>query len=125
MASSNKKDLAPIALELVIAIVEKSKTPFYVDLLQSLGSNMQVVTGAKGTADVRILDMLGLVNHEQNAIFSVVRSDRLEETMVALEDRFRNLKNGKGIAMAVPLSSTIGTMVYGFLTGDERMIKNG
>ena len=125
MASSNKKDLAPIALELVIAIVEKSKTPFYVDLLQSLGSNMQVVTGAKGTADVRILDMLGLVNHEQNAIFSVVRSDRLEETMVALEDRFRNLKNGKGIAMAVPLSSTIGTMVYGFLTGDERMVKNG
>ena len=125
MASSNKKDLAPIALELVIAIVEKSKTPFYVDLLQSLGSNMQVVTGAKGTADVRILDMLGLVNHEQNAIFSVVRSDRLEETMDALEDRFQNLKNGKGIAMAVPLSSTIGTMVYGFLTGDERMVKNG
>ena len=69
--------------------------------------------------------MLGLVNHEQNAIFSVVRSDRLEETMDALEDRFRNLKNGKGIAMAVPLSSTIGTMVYGFLTGDERMVKNG
>ena len=125
MASNNKKDLAPIALELVIAIVEKSKTPFYVDLLQSLGSNMQVVTGAKGTADVRILDMLGLVNHEQNAIFSVVRSDRLEETMDALEDRFRNLKNGKGIAMAVPLSSTIGTTVYGFLTGDERMVKNG
>ena len=125
MASNNKKDLAPSALELVIAIVEKSKTPFYVDLLQSLGSNMQVVTGAKGTADVRILDMLGLVNHEQNAIFSVVRSDRLEETMDALEDRFRNLKNGKGIAMAVPLSSTIGTMVYGFLTGDERMVKNG
>ncbi|MBP3209479.1 MAG: hypothetical protein J6M64_06215 [Oscillospiraceae bacterium] len=125
MASNNKKDLAPIALELVIAIVEKSKTPFYVDLLQSLGSNMQVVTGAKGTADVRILDMLGLVNHEQNAIFSVVRSDRLEETMDALEDRFHNLKNGKGIAMAVPLSSTIGTMVYGFLTGDERMVKNG
>ena len=125
MASNNKKDLAPIALELVIAIVEKSKTPFYVDLLQSLGSNMQVVTGAKGTADVRILDMLGLVNHEQNAIFTVVRSDRLEETMDALEDRFQNLKNGKGIAMAVPLSSTIGTMVYGFLTGDERMVKNG
>ena len=125
MASNNKKDLAPIALELVIAIVEKSKTPFYVDLLQSLGSNMQVVTGAKGTADVRILDMLGLVNHEQNAIFSVVRSDRLEETMDALEDRFRNLKNGKGIAMAVPLSSTIGTLGYGFLTGDERMAKNG
>ena len=125
MASNNKKDLAPIALELVIAIVEKSKTPFYVDLLQSLGSNMQVVTGAKGTADVRILDMLGLVNHEQNAIFSVVRSDRLEETMDALEDRFRNLKNGKGIAMAVPLSSSNGTMVYGFLTGDERMVKNG
>ncbi len=120
-----KKELAPIRLELIIAIVEKNKALFYTDLLQALGSNLQFTTGAKGTADSRILDMLGLADHEQSAIFSVVRSDRVEEVMDTLEDRFHKLRNGKGIAIAVPLSSTIGTLGYGFLTGDERMAKNG
>lgn len=125
MPANAKKELAPIRLELVIVIVEKSKAPFYMDLLQSHGSNLQVVTGAKGTADTRILDMLGLAGQEQSAIFTIVRSDRLEETMDLLDDRFRTMKNGKGVAVAVPLSSTIGTTVYGFLTGDERIVKNG
>ena len=98
---------------------------FYTDLLQTYGSSLQVTAGAKGTADTSILDMLGLIDHEKSAIFAVVRSDRVEEAIEILENRFQNIRNGKGIAMAVPLTSTIGTLVYGFLTGDERMISNG
>ena len=123
--ADNKKELAPIKLELIICIVEKSKTLFYMDLLQSCGSSLQVTTGARGTADTRILDMLGLQAREQSAIFAVICSDRLEDAMDALESRFHSVRNGKGIAMSVPLTSTIGTVVYGFLSGDERMIKNG
>lgn len=123
--ADSKKELAPVKLELIICIVDKSKVLFYTDLLQTCGSSLQVTTGARGTADTRILDMLGLMDHEQSAIFAVIRSDRLEETMDTLENRFHNLRNGKGIAMAIPLTSTIGTLVYGFLTGDERMINNG
>ena len=99
--AGNKKELAPVKLELIICIVDKSKVLFYTDLLQTCGSSLQVATGAKGTADTSILDM------------------------DLLENRFRNIRNGKGIAIAVPLTSTIGTLVYGFLTGDERMISNG
>ena len=123
--AANKKELAPIRLELVICIVEKNKTLFYTDLLQSLGSSLQVITSAKGTADTSILDMLGLMDHEQNAIFAIVREDRLEEIMDTLENRFHSVRNGKGIALSVPLTSTIGTMVYGFLAGDERIVKHG
>ena len=123
--AGNKKELAPVKLELIICIVDKSKVLFYTDLLQTRGSSLQVTTGAKGTADTSILDMLGLMDHEQSAIFAILRSDKVEETMDLLENRFRNIRNGKGIAIAVPLTSTIGTLVYGFLTGDERMISNG
>lgn len=125
MAANANRELAPIKLDMIIAIVERSKTSFYTDLFQIFGSNLQVVTGAKGTADTQILDMLGLAEHEQNAIFAIVRADKTEEMMEVLEDRFRRVKNGKGIAMAVPLSSSIGTLVYGFLTGDERITAHG
>ena len=125
MAANVNKELAPIKLDLIIAIVEKGKTSFYTDLFQIFGSNLQFVTAAKGTADTQILELLGLGEHEQNAIFALVRADRAEEMMDVLEDRFRRVKNGKGIAIDVPLSSSIGTLVYGFLTGDERITANG
>ena len=123
--STPKKNLAPIALELLIVIVKKSKTAFYTDLLQSHGSTLQVITNAVGTANQSVLEMLGLGETEQSAIFSIVRSDSLDTIMDELEKRFATLRNGKGIAMSVPLTSTIGTVVYGFLTGDERMSRNG
>ncbi len=120
-----KRDLAPIGLQLLIVIVEKERTTFYTDLLQTYGSNIQLITSAKGTADLRILDFIGLGESDKNAIFSVIRSDGLEEVMEALEKRFHSIGNRKGLAIAVPFSSMIGTTVYGFLTGDERMGKNG
>ena len=123
--ANKEKELAPIRLELVIVIVEKSKTAFYTDLLQSYGSNLQLITNAKGTADTSILEFLGLGEYEQNAIFAVVRADALDEIMDILEKRFYTVRNGKGIAMSIPLSSMIGKTIFGFLTGDERMANNG
>ena len=123
--ANKERELAPIRLELVIVIVEKSKTAFYTDLLQSYGSNLQLITNAKGTADASVLELLGLGEYEQNAIFAIVRSESLEEIMDALEKRFYTVRNGKGIAISVPFSSMIGKTMYGFLTGNERMANNG
>ncbi len=125
MANNQNREFAPIRLELVIAIVNKAKASFYTDLLQSMGSTLQLSAAAKGTAELRVLEMFGLGEQEKTAIFSVVRADRLEETLEALEKRFETIKNGEGIALAIPFSSMIGTTLYGFLTGDERMVKNG
>ena len=38
---------------------------------------------------------------------------------IELEDRFEKIKNGKGIAYTIPLSSVIGVMVYQFLSNTE------
>ena len=39
--------------------------------------------------------------------------------MKCLEDKFATIKNGKGIAFAVPLSSVIGVNIYQFLSNNR------
>ena len=40
-----------------------------------------------------------------------------------LDETFRKGKDYKGVAYTVPLSSVIGTLVYGFLSNDKRIVK--
>ena len=44
----------------------------------------------------------------------------VENILNTLEDKFATIRNGKGIAFAVPLSSVIGVNLYQFLS-DNRM----
>ncbi|MBQ9383514.1 MAG: hypothetical protein IJT87_04705 [Ruminiclostridium sp.] len=106
---------APIKLELLITIVDKNKAEFYIDLIQSYDVNFQFSEPARGTAKAEILDYLGLADTDKTVIFSVVRSDRLDELMYVLDMKFRTIKNGKGVSVSVPFSSMIGTSVYTFL----------
>ena len=53
-------------------------------------------------------------------ILSVVREDMVDSVMNCLEDKFRTIRNGKGISFAIPLSSVIGVNLYQFLS-DNRM----
>jgi hypothetical protein len=46
----------------------------------------------------------------------------MEEVMKTLEHKFATIRNGKGVAFAVPLSSVIGVNMYQFLS-DNRMKK--
>ena len=71
-----------------------------------------------GTATSEIVDLLGLNIHKA-VILSVAREDKVEEIMKALEQRFATIKNGKGIAFAVPLSSVIGVNLYQFLSNNR------
>ena len=50
----------------------------------------------------------------------MVREDMVDTIMNCLEDKFRTIRNGKGISFAVPLSSVIGVNLYQFLS-DNRM----
>ena len=49
-----------------------------------------------------------------------MRENRVEEAMNCLEEKFTTIRNGRGIAFAVPLSSVIGVNLYQFLS-DNRM----
>jgi hypothetical protein len=42
-------------------------------------------------------------------------SDNAPAALKALEEKFRTIKNGKGIAYTVPMTGTIGVAIYRFL----------
>lgn len=112
-------DTAIKKLKLVITVVDRSKTEFYLDTLSEFEVNFQIVTGGKGTAQSEIVEMLGLNIHKA-VILSVVREDMVSPIMKCLEEKFETIRNGKGIAIAVPLSSVIGVNLYQFLSNNKQ-----
>ena len=105
-------------LKLLFTVVDRPKAEFYLDVLSQFEVNLQTVVAGKGTATSELVDMLGLNIHKAT-ILSVVREDKVDEIMKCLEDKFTTIKNGKGIAFAVPLSSVIGVNIYQFLSNNK------
>ena len=105
-------------LKLVITVVDRPKAEFYLDVLSQFEVNFQMAVPGKGTAQSELIDMLGLNIHKA-VLMSVVREDMTDPIMKCLEDKFSTIKNGKGIAFAVPLSSVIGVNMYQFLSNNK------
>ena len=76
---------------------------------------MQLTLAARGTASSETLSMLGLTDSEKSVIISVIKEEKATAALRALDDKFRTIKNGKGIAYTVPMSGTIGVAIYQFL----------
>ena len=106
-------------LKILVTVVNRSKTEFYMDLLTSFEVNFQTAVLGQGTARSETLYMLGLEDSDKGVIFSVIREDKVQEAMHALEDKFHTLKNGKGIAFTIPMSSVIGVAIYRFLSNHK------
>ena len=112
-------DSAIKKLKLLITVVDRNKGEFYLDVLSQYEVNCQMLIHGTGTATSDIVDMLGLNIHKA-VILSVVREDTVEPIIQCLEDKFETIKNGKGIAFAVPLSSVIGVNLYQFLSNNRQ-----
>ena len=111
-------------LKLLITIVSRSKAEYYLDLIQSFKVNMQMVALANGTANAKMLGLLGLSdNNEKAVIFSVIQEEQIPKALAELEERFNTIKDGKGISFTVPLTSVIGALIYGFLSDNRLMVK--
>lgn len=110
-------------LEILITIVNRSKTEFFVDLIQSFDVNMQFIALGEGTADANMLSLLGLAGSEKTVIFSVIRSDNVNKALAKIEKTFKTVKNAKGIAYTIPMSSVIGVSVFGFLSNNRMTVK--
>ena len=106
-------------LKLLFTVVEWPKAEFYMDVLSQFEINCQMLCSGKGTAHSELIDLLGLNIHKA-VILSVVREDVVESVMKCLEEKFSTIKNGKGIAFAVPLSSVIGVNLYQFLSNNRQ-----
>ena len=105
-------------LKLLFTVVDRSKAEFYLDVLSQFEVNCQMVTNGMGTAKSELHNVLGLNIHKA-VIVSVIREDKTEEIIKCLETKFKTIKNGKGIAFTVPLSSIIGVNNYQFLSNNR------
>ena len=102
-------------LKLLITVVARNKAEYFADLIQSFDVNMQMIALAEGTANAKMLGLLGLTDSEKAVILGVIQENKIPDAMHTLEQKFNTIKDGKGVACTVPLTSVIGTLIYGFL----------
>ena len=117
--SNTINDSAIKKLKLLFTVVDRPKGEFYLDVLGQFDVNFQLAVGGLGTANSELVELLGLEPHKA-VILSVVREDQMEAVMNCLEDKFATIKNGKGVAFAIPLSSVIGVNLYQFLSNNRQ-----
>ncbi len=110
-----RASLAPTKLKLLVTVVDRRKTEFYIDFLQQFEVNMQLSFAAQGTARSDMLNLLGLTESDKSVIFSIIKDETAEKALSELEEKFRTIKNGKGIAYTIPMTGTIGVAIYQFL----------
>ncbi len=118
--SNSINDSAIKKLKLLFTVVDRPKGEFYLDVISQFDVNCQLAMGGMGTANSDLVELLGLEPHKA-VILSVIREDKVDAVMETLEDKFATIRNGKGVAFAVPLSSVIGVNLYRFLS-DRREV---
>lgn len=109
-------------LKLLISVVNRKKTEFFLDFLNGFEINFQTSVLAQGTARSDTLHLLGLEDADRSVIFSVVKEERAEEALRGLEEKFQTLRGGNGIAFTVPLTSVIGVAIYQFLSNNRAFV---
>lgn len=114
----------PQKLKLLVTVVAESKVEFFMDLIQSFSVNLQFCTAGHGTASSEVLHLMGLEDGQKKVIFSLVREDMAPLALKKLQEKFNTIKNGKGIAVTLPLTGVIGVSIYQFLC-DNRQLSGG
>jgi phosphoglycolate phosphatase-like HAD superfamily hydrolase len=89
------------------------------DYISGFEVNFQTAVLGQGTARSDTLRLLGLEESDKSVIFSVIREEKTEEIMRSLDEKFHKIKNGKGIAFTIPLTSVIGVAIYRFLSNNK------
>lgn len=120
-AMPETRNIAPMKLEVVVAIVHDNKKAYYSSLIQAHQANIQFTIPCKGTSHF-LLGYLGLNERPKTLIASVVREDQSKDLIDILNDNFQKGKDYKGVAFTIPFSSMIGTLAYGFLS-NEKIVK--
>ncbi len=110
-----QENIAPHKLMMLVTVVNRKKAEFYCDFLQSFEVNMQLTVAADGTASTEIMNLLGLTESDKTVIISVIKEEKAHKALLALEEKFNTIKNGKGIAFTTPMTGTIGVAIYQFL----------
>ena len=121
-----KKEVSNLKkVKILVTVVNRTKTLFYLDLLEQFEVNVQTVLYGNGTADSDMLKLLGLAETDKAVILSYIREDRIKDAMDMLSEKFQKVKNGKGIAFTVTMDSIIGVSMYQLLSNDQTVKEGG
>lgn len=124
--SKVKKQVSDVKkLKMLITVVDRSKSLFYVDLLEQFEVNVQMVMYGRGTANSEMLNLLGIAESDKAVIMSYTREDKVKEALDTLNEKFHKVKNGKGIAYTISLDSIIGVSMYQLLSNDRTLKEGG
>lgn len=110
-------------LELLVTVVGRNKAEYYEDLILSFDVNMQTTALASGTANEKMLSLLGLSDSEKAVIFSIIQEDKIPKAVRMLDEKFKTIKGGNGIAFTIPLTSVIGKLIFGFLSNNRLTVQ--
>lgn len=115
-----ERKFTPQKLKIIVTIVNRGKGQFFYDQIENLGVNMQLILNGEGSAPYNLDNLWGLAHKERDIILSFVPEDRVKKILKELDAKFETVRNGDGIAFAIPISSIIGVAVYQFLIDDRR-----
>ncbi|MBP5482902.1 MAG: hypothetical protein J6X99_01365 [Bacteroidales bacterium] len=117
------RNIAPIKLEMLFLVVHNKKLAYYSSIVQSHQANLQFTTAAKGTTHL-ILNYLGMSSERpKSLLISIVRADEAASLIDQLKDNFDKGEDYKGVAFTVKLTSVIGTLAYGFLSNEKKVVQ--
>lgn len=119
--NDSEKNVSLNKLMLLVTVVNRRKAEFYTDFIQHLGANLQFVSFGEGTADASMLSRMGLADNKRAVIFSVIREDSQDVILRSIEEKFKTIKNGDGIAYTIPFSSVIGVTVFNFMADNRTL----
>lgn len=107
------------SLSLLIAIVHKERADYYLDALEDFGVNLQIVVPGNGTATE---GMYVEESGKKAVIFNIISEENIKPALQFLEDKFENLRGGKGVAYTIPLSRIMGVHLYNMLANNKARI---
>ena len=116
----SEKKLTPQKLKLIVTIVNRGKGNFFLDQIEAIGVNMQMMLNGEGTAPYNLDNLWGLNHKERDVIFSFVAEDKVKKILKMLDAKFETVRNGDGIAFCIPVGSIIGVAAYQFLTDNRQ-----
>ena len=109
-------------LKVLVTIIPRRKTEFFVDFLHGFEVNFQSVWLGQGTAKSEASHLLGLEDSDKSVLISFIREDRADDALRGLDEKFHSVRGGKGIAFTLPVSSVIGVATYGFLSNNKSVV---
>ena len=103
-------------LVLYIVIVNKGRANNIIKLMQRYKASACFVQYGNGTADKKILDILGITDNQKDVIMSFLKESEISNFKKDLSAFLIASKRNEGIGFAIPLTSIIGVKLYQFLT---------